>query len=89
MPSMGNGNYKEILETLLSDKMLILTPKIYGFALGFMNTKGKLVRAITRKGKDKTEALKTIKNIHHKLPINIHIQIRVELYGHGLIPTRS
>ena len=89
LPSMGNGNYEEFLETLLPDTRLILTPKIDGCAVGLMYTKGKLVKAITRKGNDKTEALKTIKNILHKLPINIDIQIRRELYGHGIIPTKS
>ncbi len=89
LPSMGNGNYEEFLETLLPDTRLIFTPKIDGCAVGLMYTKGKLVKAITRKGKNKIEALKTIKNIPHKLPINIDIQIRGELYGHGLIPTKS
>lgn len=89
LPSMGNGNYEEFLETLLQDTRLILTPKLDGCAVGLMYIKGKLVQAITRKGKDKTEALKTIKNIPHKLPFNIDIQIRGELYGHGLKPTKS
>ena len=52
---MGNGNYEEFLETLLSNTRLNLTPKIDGFAVGFMYTNGKLVKAITRKGKEKTK----------------------------------
>ena len=42
LPSMGNGNYEEFLETLLPDTRLILTPKIDGCAVGLMYTKGKL-----------------------------------------------
>ena len=86
LPSMGNGRYEEILETLRPDTRLVLTPKLDGCAVGLMYSKGVLVKAITRKGKDKTEALKTIKNIPHKLPIPIDIQLRGELYGDGLIP---
>ena len=89
LPSMGNGNYEAFLETLLPSTRLIITPKIDGCAVGLMYTKGILVKAINRKGKDKTKALKIIKNIPHKLPINIDIQIRGELYGNGLIPTKS
>ena len=48
-----------------------------------------MVKAITRKGKNKTEALKTIKNIPQKLPINVDIQLRGELYGHRLTNTKS
>ena len=55
LPSMGNGRYVEFLETLLPDTRLIITPKIDGCAVGLMYTKGKLVKRINRKGKDKTE----------------------------------
>ena len=55
LPSMGNGNYEEFLETLLPDTRLIVTPKIDGCAVGLMYTKGKLVKAITRKGKNKIQ----------------------------------
>jgi len=89
LPSMGNGNYEEFLETLLPDSRLIITPKIDGCAVGLYYCKGKLVKGITRKGKNKTEALKTIKNIPQKLPINVDIQLRGELYGHGLSNTKS
>ena len=89
LPSMGNGNYEEFLETLLPDSRLIITPKIDGCAVGLYYSKGKLVKGITRKGKHKTEALKTIKNIPQKLPINVDIQLRGELYGHGLSNTKS
>ena len=89
LPSMGNGRYEEFLETLRPDTRLVLTPKLDGCAVGLMYSKGVLVKAITRKGKDKTEALKTIKNIPHKLPNLIDIQLRGELYGDGLIPTKS
>ena len=34
LPSMGNGNYEEFLETLLPETRLIVTPKIDGCAVG-------------------------------------------------------
>ena len=89
LPSMSNGNYEVFLETLLPDSRLIITPKLDGCTVGLYYSKGKLVKAITRKGKNKTEALKTIKNIPQKLPINVDIQLRGELYGHGLTNTKS
>ena len=51
--------------------------------------KGVLKKAISKQGTDKTEAIRTIKNIPLQLPIEEDIQIRGELYGPGLEPARS
>ena len=79
--SIDNGNYKEWLEEkILPDTRLIIEPKIDGCAIALSYVAGVLVKAINRKGKDKTEAIKRIKNIPYRLPVDISIQLRGELY---------
>ena len=62
LPSMGNGNYKEFLETLLPDSRLIIAPKIDGCAIAFKYfIDEELIKAISRKGDDLTN--KVINNL--------------------------
>ena len=50
LPSMGNGNYEEFLETLLPDSRLIIKPKIDGCAIAFQYfIDGELIKAISQK----------------------------------------
>ena len=87
---LANGNYKKWLQdTILPDTRLIIEPKIDGCAIALSYEKGALKKAISRKGTDKTETLRTIQNIPSTLPIDQDIQIRGELYGPGLEPARS
>jgi len=88
--SLASGHYQEWLEEkLLPDTRLIIEPKIDGCAIALSYEKGALKKAISRKGTDKTEPLRTIQNIPSTLPIDHDIQIRGELYGPGLEPARS
>ena len=90
LPSLDNGNYQEWLEEkILPDTRLIIEPKIDGVAIALSYEEGRLVKAITRKGIDKTESIKTIKNIPHRLPTHIDIQLRGELYGPNLSGSKS
>ena len=88
--SFDNGNLQELLEEkLLPDTRLIIEPKIDGFAISLHYESGNLIKAITRTGIDKTDEIKTIKNIPHRLTAKIDIQLRGELYGPNLTRTQS
>ena len=89
LPSLENGRPDEFLENLLADTRLIITPKIDGCAIALQYENGSLIKAISRKGKDVTAALKTVKNIPHNIPTQSTIHVRGELYGPALEPARS
>ena len=79
LPSLDNGQPDEFLENLLPDTRLIITPKIYGVAIAQQYKNGCLIKAISRKGKDITDALRTVKNIPHNIPTNATLHVRGEL----------
>ena len=89
LPSLENGRLDEFLENLLPDTRLIITPKIDGCAIALSYENGSLVKAISRKGRDVTAALGTVKNISHNIPTQSTFHVRGELYAPGLEPARS
>ena len=87
---IDNGDYQEWLEEkILPNTRLIIEPKIDGVAIALDYEAGTLVKAISRKGQNKTDVIKTIRNIPLRLPIKIDIQIRGELYWPNLICSKS
>ena len=89
LPSLDNGRLNEFLENLLPDTRLIVTPKIDGCAIALQYKNGSLIKAISRKGKDVTAALKTVKNIPHSISTKATLHVRGELFAPELEPARS
>ena len=71
LPSLENGRANEFLENLLPDTRLIITPKIDGCAIALQYENGSLIKAISRKGKDVTAAVKTVNNIPTQSTIHV------------------
>ena len=61
--SLGNQAPENWLKTLPKNTKLIVQPKIDGVAIALRYVNGKLVKAWTRKGVDKTERIKLVDNI--------------------------
>ena len=61
LPSLGKGREDEFLEKLLPDTRLIIAPKIDGCAIALSYENGILKKAISRKGKDVINAIKTVR----------------------------
>ena len=89
LPSLANGRPDEFLENLLPDTRLIICPKIDGCAIALQYENGSLIKAVSRKGKNVSAALKTVKNVHHTIPTKATLHVRGELYGPALEPARS
>ena len=81
LPSLSKGNYKEFLETLLSNTRLIIEPKIDGCAIGLQYQDGILTKAISRKGKDVTNKLRAVPDVPTKIKVKGLFQVRGELYN--------
>ncbi len=78
--SLGGGNIREWLETLLPNTRIILEPKIIGKRIGIRYIDGKINKAINEDSVDITETIKSIKNIPKSLPIKTRIEICGILY---------
>ena len=89
LPSLDNGRPDEFLTNLLPDTRLIICPKIDGCAIALQYENGTLKKAISRRGKCVSAAIKTVKNVPHTLPTNATLHVRGELYGPALEPARS
>ena len=63
LPSLPKDRIEEFIEGLLLDTRLLIQPKIDGCAIAIKYIDGKLEKAISRKGSDVTEKIKTIKSI--------------------------
>ena len=89
LPSLGKGRVDEFLEKLLPNTRLIIAPKIVGFAIALSYENGFLTKAISRKGNDLTNAIRTVKNIPQSISTRSTLHVRGELYGRGLSPANS
>ena len=78
--SLGKGNYKNWIKSLLPNTRIILEPKIIGHSMSIYYEKGKLKKAINKNGEDITELAKSIKNIPKSICIQRCIQISGKLY---------
>ena len=75
--SLGQGNIREWLDTLLPNTRLIIEPKIIGSSIGIRYIKGKLNKAINKNSIDITEKIKAIRSI----PKTISIKNTLEIQG--------
>jgi DNA ligase (NAD+) len=89
LPSLPKNNLEEFLEGLLPNTRIIVEAKIDGCALAISYKDGKLDKAITRKGSDVTEKIKTIKSIPRKINIRSSFVVRGELFTQQEAPSYS
>ena len=80
--SLGQGNTREWLDTLLPNTRIILEPKIIGTSIGIQYIDGKLNKAINENSRDITESVSSLLNIPKSLPIKKRIEIHGVLYDH-------
>ena len=80
LPSLPKDQISEFLEDLLPDTRLLIEPKIDGCAIAISYKDGKLEKAISRKGIDVSEKIKTIKSIPREISIRSNFVVRGELF---------
>jgi len=81
LPSLPKDRIKEFLNGLTLQTRLIIEPKIDGCAIAIQYIDGKLVKAISRKGKDLTNKIKKITDIPNQISIKGLFQVRGELFA--------
>ncbi len=79
--SLGQGNDREWLRSLLPNTRIILEPRIIGSSIGLQYIDGKLNKAINENSEDITKSMKSLKNIPKSLPIKKRIEIKGVLYA--------
>ena len=79
--SLGNYSFEEWYNNLPLNTEVVVEPKIDGCAVALRYRFGKLVKAWTRKGKDVTDAMKTIKGLPTEINKKELFVVRGELYG--------
>ena len=89
LPSLPKDQISEFLEGLLPDTRLIVEPKVDGCAVAIKYINGKLEKAISRKGSDITEKIKTIKSIPKEINIRSSFVVRGELFTQQEAPSYS
>ncbi|MBO8223086.1 NAD-dependent DNA ligase [Prochlorococcus marinus str. XMU1401] len=89
LPSLPKDQISEFLEGLLPDTKLLIQPKIDGCAVAIKYENGKLEKAISRKGSDITQKIKTIKSIPREINIRSSFVVRGELFTAEEAPSYS
>ena len=79
--SLGHGNFREWLETLLPNTRIILEPKIIGSLIGIQYVNGAINKAVDKNSQDITEAVRSFRNIPKSIPIKNRIEIAGILYA--------
>ena len=86
---MPKYNIQDFLEGLLPTIWLLIQPKIDGCDIAIKYVNGKLEKAISRKGSDVTEKIKTIKSIPKEINIRSSFVVRGELFTQQEAPSYS
>tara|TARA_A100001388_G_C28414582_1_gene332212 strand:+ start:253 stop:567 length:315 start_codon:yes stop_codon:yes gene_type:complete len=89
LPSLPKDQISEFLEGLLPTTRLLIQPKIDGCAIAIKYENGKLGKAISRKGSDVTEKIKTIKSIPREINVRSSFVVRGELFAPEERPSYS
>ena len=89
LPSLPKDQISEFLEGLLPNTRLLREPKIDGCAVAIKYENGKLEKAISRKGSDISEKIKTIKSIPKEINIRSSFVVRGELFTQQEAPSYS
>ena len=87
--SLGQGNFREWLETFLPNTRIIIEPKIIGSIIGIQYINGELNKAINKNSQDITETVRTLKKIPKSLPIKNRIEIQGILYDDKNLSTKK
>ncbi len=87
--SLGQGNFREWLETFLPNTRIILEPKIIGSIIGIQYINGELNKAINKNSQDITESIRSLKNIPKSIPIKNRIEIKGVLYDYKTTSTKN
>ena len=89
LPSLAKDQISEFLEGLLPTTKLLIQPKIDGCAIAIKYENGKLDKAISRRGIDITQKIKTIKSIPREINIRSSFVVRGELFTAEEAPSYS
>ena len=89
LPSLPKDRIEEFIKGLLPNTRLLIEPKIDGCAVAIKYENGKLEKAISRKGSDITEKIKTIKSIPKEINIRSSFVVRGELFTEQEAPSYS
>ena len=89
LPSLEKGDYEDFVDGLLPDTRLLIQPKIDCCAIAIKYVNGKLGKAISRKGSDVTEKIKTIKTVPKEINIRSSFVVRGELFTQQEAPSYS
>ena len=89
LPLLEKDSIEEFIEGLSPDMRLLIEPKIDGCAIAIKYIDGKFDSAITRKGKDVSEKIKTIKSIPKEINIRSSFLVRGELFAKEEEPATS
>ena len=87
--SLGQGNFREWLETFLPNTRIILEPKIIGSSIGIQYINGELNKVINKNSQDITESLCSLKIIPKSLPIKSRIEIQGVLFDYKTISNKK
>ena len=81
LPSLPKDQIEEFIEGLLPDTRLIIEPKIDGCAIALQYRDGILEKAISRKGGDVTNKIKSIPDVSSIVKVQGLFQVRGELFN--------
>ncbi|MDC3029536.1 NAD-dependent DNA ligase [Prochlorococcus sp. AH-716-P13] len=81
LPSLPKDQIQEFIEGLLPDTRLIIEPKIDGCAIALQYRNGILEKAVSRKGGDVTNKIKSIPDVPSTLKVQGLFQVRGELFN--------
>ncbi len=81
LPSLPKDQIEEFIEGLLPDTRLIIEPKIDGCAIALQYRDGILEKAISRKGGDVTNKIKSILDVPSTVKVQGLFQVRGELFN--------
>ena len=81
LPSLPKDQIEEFIEGLLPDTRLIIEPKIDGCAIAIQYRDGILEKAISRKGGDVTNKIKSIPDVPSTVKVQGLFQVRGELFN--------
>ena len=87
LSSLPKDQISDFLEGLLPTTRLLIQPKIDGCAIAIKYVNGKLEKAISRKGSDVSEKIKTIKSIPKEINIRSSFMVRGELFTQQEAPS--
>tara|TARA_B100000965_G_C19487016_1_gene711262 strand:- start:337 stop:756 length:420 start_codon:yes stop_codon:yes gene_type:complete len=78
--SLGKGNIRKWIDSLLPNTRLIIEPMINGSSIGIQYLNGRINKIISKDSKDLTKEISSLKSIPQTIPIKKRIAIRGVLF---------